>query len=178
MSYKTETIKKVVDQISNNVLLLPAIQRELVWKPEQIENLFDSVLSGYPFGSLLFWDYKNFLEDNRYRFYEFLKTYDEYHPNSSHNKVHVITGKNEIISVLDGQQRLTALFLGLKGWMNLHKPRKNRNNAESYEKKYLFINLLYNKESEDGAEDITPEFQLKFKTKDEAEEEKSIKENV
>ena len=182
MSYKTETIKKVVDQISNNELLLPAIQRELVWKPEQIEKLFDSVLSGYPFGSMLFWQYNK--EEHKekhgntdYKFYEFLKKYDD-NPGDNHNQEHDINGDDEIIGILDGQQRLTALFLGLKGWMNLHKPRKSRKNAESYEEKYLFINLLYNKESEDGAEDITPEFQLKFKTKDEAEEEKSIKENV
>jgi hypothetical protein len=29
--------------------VLPAIQREFVWKPEQIEKLFDSLMQGYPF---------------------------------------------------------------------------------------------------------------------------------
>ena len=32
----------------------PAIQREFVWKPEQIAKLFDSLMQGYPFGTFLF----------------------------------------------------------------------------------------------------------------------------
>ena len=33
------TIKEVVENIENNKFLLPAIQREFVWSPEQIEWL-------------------------------------------------------------------------------------------------------------------------------------------
>ncbi|HAU40130.1 TPA: hypothetical protein DCW56_04330 [Candidatus Peregrinibacteria bacterium] len=31
---------------------MPAIQREFVWEPEQITKLFDSLMRGYPIGSL------------------------------------------------------------------------------------------------------------------------------
>lgn len=165
MSYKTETIKNVVMGISENKYLLPAIQRELVWDYEQIEKLFDSVLSGYPFGSMLFWKYKKDQSNKDYKFYEFIKTYDEYNKQSNHNQEHEIGGKEEITGVLDGQQRLTALFLGLKGSLNLHKPRTKWDNANNFEKKHLYINLFYNKKNEEEYDDIQPEYQLRFKTK-------------
>ena len=44
-----------IDNIHNNRYLLPAIQREFVWRPHQIERLFDSLMRGYPIGSFLFW---------------------------------------------------------------------------------------------------------------------------
>ena len=130
MAYKTETIKNAVMGISDNKFLLPAIQRELVWDHEQIEKLFDSVLSGYPFGSMLFWRYNKDENNKDYKFYEFLKAYDEYNRQNNHNSEHEITGKDEITGILDGQQRLTALFLGLKGFLNLHKPRTRWDNSD------------------------------------------------
>ena len=36
--------------------VLPAIQREFVWRPEQVCQLFDSLLRGYPIGAFLFWN--------------------------------------------------------------------------------------------------------------------------
>lgn len=173
MTYKTETIKNAVMSISDNKYLLPAIQRELVWDHEQIEKLFDSVLSGYPFGSMLFWRYKKDENNKDYKFYEFLKIYDEYNRQNNHNAEHEITGKDEITGILDGQQRLTALFLGLKGYLNLHKPRTRWDNSDNFEKKYLFINLLYSKDSEAEHEDIRPEFQIRFKSDKQAQKENS-----
>lgn len=173
MTYKTETIKNAVMSISDNKYLLPAIQRELVWDHEQIEKLFDSVLSGYPFGSMLFWRFKKDENNKDYKFYEFLKLYDEYNRQNNHNAEHEITGKDEITGILDGQQRLTALFLGLKGYLNLHKPRTRWDNSDNFEKKYLFINLLYSKENEAEHEDIGPEFQIKFKSDRQIEKENS-----
>ena len=49
------TIKDALDAVSKNHYVLPAIQREFVWKPEQICRLFDSLMQGYPFGTFLFW---------------------------------------------------------------------------------------------------------------------------
>jgi uncharacterized protein with ParB-like and HNH nuclease domain len=48
-------IKDALDSVSRNLYVLPAIQREFVWKPEQICRLFDSLMQGYPFGTFLFW---------------------------------------------------------------------------------------------------------------------------
>lgn len=47
MSYRSETIATAIGRM-NRQYFLPAIQREFVWKPEQIVQLFDSIMRGYP----------------------------------------------------------------------------------------------------------------------------------
>lgn len=55
MSFQTPiTVKEAIKKIQEGKYLLPAIQREFVWKSEQIENLFDSLMNDYPIGSFLF----------------------------------------------------------------------------------------------------------------------------
>jgi len=46
MEYRSVRIKDVIDAI-NKDYFLPAIQREFVWEPAQIEKLFDSILGDY-----------------------------------------------------------------------------------------------------------------------------------
>lgn len=67
----------------------------------------------------------------KYKFYEFLKHYDQYKNN--HNIEFNTTGTRKIIAILDGQQRLTSLYLGLKGCLNLHIPRTRWDKAENFE---------------------------------------------
>lgn len=38
---------------SDRIVSLPALQRGAVWKPQQIENLWDSLFRGFPVGSFL-----------------------------------------------------------------------------------------------------------------------------
>ena len=183
MSYTSLKIADIVMGISENKYLLPAIQRELVWKCDRIEKLFDSILSGYPINSMLFWKYKlpeiEIINDEssehskeEYKFYKFLNYYDENHPEHNHNEEFNLSGNRgkEITAVLDGQQRLTALYLGLKGYMNLKKPYYRADKSQSYEKKYLYLNLLYDKSLEQD-DDSTDEYQFKFKTEDEVNKE-------
>jgi len=49
MAYQSDTIATVVNRL-NVRYFLPAIQREFVWKPDQIIQLFDSLLRNYPMG--------------------------------------------------------------------------------------------------------------------------------
>ena len=58
MSYNKATIAAIVEQIDNNRIYLPAIQRKFVWSENQITKLMDSILRGYPFGTFLFWKVK------------------------------------------------------------------------------------------------------------------------
>ena len=60
--------------IQANELVLPAIQREYVWKPSQVVRLFDSILRGYPIGSFLAWRINPEMVE-RFKFYGFLKDY-------------------------------------------------------------------------------------------------------
>ena len=48
-------VAKILEGVHNSEYVLPAIQREFVWKPEQIARLFDSIMQGDPFGTFLFW---------------------------------------------------------------------------------------------------------------------------
>ena len=50
------SINELLLKVQENKYILPAIQREFVWKPDQICQLFDSIMQGYPFGTFLFWN--------------------------------------------------------------------------------------------------------------------------
>ncbi len=141
MEYESKSIRDIIFDL-NRTMYLPAIQREFVWETSRIEKLFDSIMGDYPIGSFLFWKVK---EENKSDWisYEFVRDYDEENP---HNKEANLAGINkEIYLILDGQQRLTSLYLGLKGsyrffyfkwkktklYLNLlKKPEKNEENPE------------------------------------------------
>ena len=48
-------VAKVLEGVHNSEYVLPAIQREFVWKTDQIRALFNSLMRGYPIGAFLFW---------------------------------------------------------------------------------------------------------------------------
>lgn len=111
MEYIPIRISDIIRQVNRDIFL-PAIQREFVWKPDQIERLFDSVMSDFPIGSFLFWrlDQKN---RDEWPIYEFLR---DFNGESPHNPPANMAGINKDITlVLDGQQRITSLFIGLRG---------------------------------------------------------------
>lgn len=115
------SIADVVTRIDSRRLLLPAIQREFVWDPEQIERLFDSLLQGYPVGSFLLWEVRDPEDKQNYRYYEFLRDYRERY--KIHNPEFSTKGHVDFDAVLDGQQRLTSIYIGLKGTYAYKKPR-------------------------------------------------------
>ena len=45
-NFKATTITNALTHIASSKYLLPAIQRKFVWKSEQIEKLFDSIMQG------------------------------------------------------------------------------------------------------------------------------------
>ncbi|HCY77695.1 MAG TPA: hypothetical protein DHV28_17425 [Ignavibacteriales bacterium] len=156
MSY--ETALKIVDLIQDihkGKYRLPAIQREFVWSPYQIERLFDCLMRDYPINSFLFWKVeKEKVHD--YEFYEFLRNFHE--RDNVHNPKANISGEEEITAVLDGQQRLTSLYIALKGTYSYKLPRKRWDNDTAYPKRYLYLNLV------NGAEESELEFDFKFLT--------------
>jgi uncharacterized protein with ParB-like and HNH nuclease domain len=140
MSYEKLTIKQVIEKIGNNEIYLPAIQRKFVWKQEQIEKLFDSIQQGYPIGTFLFWFLKRpYIDD--YVFYKFLQNY---HQRDRFLNVRIPNPelKDEIIGILDGQQRLSAIYLALQGTYSVKRPYFGWNNDNAFPEKKLFLNLL------------------------------------
>ena len=87
---------------------LPNIQRPFVWSENQIERLFDSIMREYPIGTLLIWRTKNNIRRRK-----FIDHYKREIKLSTYN-VNVEDSRKKML-VLDGQQRLQSLFIGLKG---------------------------------------------------------------
>jgi uncharacterized protein with ParB-like and HNH nuclease domain len=147
------TVKEVVNDIHRKKYLLPAIQREFEWDTNQICTLFDSLLRGYPVGAFLFW-YVNKENIHKFKFYEFLR---EYHQrDNTHNAEANVHGEEDVIAILDGQQRLTSLYIGLKGTYAYKLPRKRVENDAAYPIRALYVNLL----SESKDFDMTYDFQF------------------
>ena len=125
MNTQKVSLRKIVGYLNDpeqeGGFWLPNIQRPFVWSEDQICRLFDSILRQYPISTLLIWKTKtgvrrrkfidNFREENRHRLSS-LKVPDD--------------DKKKCL-VLDGQQRLQSLFIGLRG---------------SYDKRELYLDIL------------------------------------
>ena len=149
------TIKNTIEFMQKHEYVLPAIQREFVWRPEQIQRLFDSIMQGYPFGTLLLW---NVQAENsaKYKFYDFVREYHE--RDNPHCPPLPIQRNRKITAVLDGQQRLTALNIGLCGSMAIKLPNKWWNNPDAFPTRYLCLNLLAPPEPNEGGDKYHFEF--------------------
>lgn len=140
------TVEKTLAAIQQKRYVLPAIQREFVWGASQICNLFDSLMRGYPIGSFLFWEVDG-KQSQDFTFYNFLTDYHEL-KNPYAPTAHIPAGHG-VTAVLDGQQRLTALNIGLYGSLAERLPRKWANNPDAYPVKRLHLNLLHGGDDED-----------------------------
>jgi uncharacterized protein with ParB-like and HNH nuclease domain len=144
------TIRQAIDRINRNEFLLPSFQREFVWRSEQIEKLFDSLMKGYPISSMLFWKVKGETK-TEFRFYKFLQSYIEKH--QTHNELIGTDGVNDFSAILDGQQRLTALYIGLCGsYASKEYKRQSYYSQANYPDRHLYLNLssTYNEEESDS----------------------------
>lgn len=162
--YPPITIKQAIDKIDYNQYLLPAIQREFVWSSDKIELIFDSLMRNYPIGSLLMWKVQGDNKTNL-RYYSVLKNYREKY-NIHCSEVNTKT-LSDFEAVLDGQQRLTALYIGLKGSYAYKKKNFSwKNNEHSIPTRRLYLCLTENSINEDENEDGRV-YDLKFLTKEE-----------
>lgn len=139
--YQTgHTIEQTLQQIHRRDLVLPAIQREFVWRHEAICRLFDSLMQGFPFGTFLYWKVAPENSD-KFNFYGFVLDYHE--RDARHCPPLPAMPDTALTAVLDGQQRLTALNVGLKGSMAWKLPRLWRNNPAAFPKRHLYLDLLW-----------------------------------
>lgn len=89
------TLQVLKDEIDQGVLGLPDIQRPFVWPNKKVRDLFDSLYKGFPVGYLLFWS-----------------------SSDVGGTKHIGTGPKQRTPqrlIVDGQQRLTALYAVLTG---------------------------------------------------------------
>lgn len=168
---KPITIKKAIDNIHNRDFLLPAIQRKFVWTSEQIEMLFDSILRGYPINSFMFWEVRSQEIKSNFRFYEFIDEFREFF--KENNKNIDTKGVKDFWAVVDGQQRLTSLYLGLHGTYAYKMPRKWWIDCEeNIPTRKLYLNLLKEVQQEHDNQKL---YDFKFLTQEEINKIKSNK---
>lgn len=124
MQNKKLPIRKIVsylndDEAEGGGFWLPNIQRPFVWSEEQIARLFDSIMREYPISTLLVWKTKEAVKHRKFidNYRRDIKLTDFYVPDNTRSKM----------MVLDGQQRLQSLFIGLRG---------------SYEGRELYFDIL------------------------------------
>lgn len=161
MAYQTAlTIANVVKDIDAKRYLLPSIQREFVWSTGQIERLFDSLMQEYPINAFLFWKVPK-EKVSEFKFYEFLRNYHQ--RNNTHNVKANLNGSDDIIAILDGQQRLTSLYIGLKGTYAYKMSYKRWDNPSAYPERKLYLNLLA------PSEETNMKYDFEFLTEKEAE---------
>ena len=148
MAYQTPiTIKSTLDRMWHHDLVLPAIQREFVWQPAQTCRLFDSLMQGFPIGSLLFWKIDRAATE-QFRFFGFVRDYHQ--RDNPHCPPLGKAPEGTVTAVLDGQQRLTALNIGLRGSMAVKEPNKWWNNPNAFPTKRLHLDLSRESDPDEG----------------------------
>ena len=111
MKNQRQTIRKIISFLNNpeeeGGFWLPNIQRPFVWREDQICRLFDSILREYPISTLLVWKTTSKIRRRKFidNWKDTLHLSDFYVPEDARKKN----------LVLDGQQRLQSLFIGLRG---------------------------------------------------------------
>lgn len=130
MRPKDFRISELLRNIAENKILLPAIQRSYVWKEDQISSLLDSLMRGYPTGTLLFW------EKPKGDMYKFISEYKK----RVRNELADAKLKPKY-SVLDGQQRITSLYIAFMGkyeGKDLYFDAKSGKDGDEYS--FAFLN--------------------------------------
>lgn len=134
------TISDAITYIEQRAFLLPAIQRKFVWSSNQIEVLFDSIMRNYPINSFMLWNVTTEKVKSSFKFYEFLKEYRYFF--NEENPFFNTKGSNNFLAVIDGQQRFTSLYIGLKGTYAYKMPRKwLKNNEDCLPTRRMYLNL-------------------------------------
>ncbi len=114
--HEVKKIQELLNQIDHNEILLPEFQRGYVWKPDQVRGLMQSLYRKHPTGHLLIWN--------------------TYKPSLARGAAAARNGRSLLL--LDGQQRLTTLYVLFKG----KHPR-------FYEGESLFFDLWFNMQTEE-----------------------------
>ncbi len=90
----------LISNIEQGQIKIPQFQRQFVWNIEETASLIDSILKGYPIGTFIIWETKDRLRSIR---------------NIGNFNFPDTPEGNTVQYVLDGQQRMTSIYVALKG---------------------------------------------------------------
>ena len=148
------SIADLIRSITKKEIVLPSLQRKYVWSHQQICQLFDSIMQGYPIGTFMFWKIGNRTKDDKnlqkkMMFYEFLSHYNKNDDLGSGIEFKpAVSGSGPITNVIDGQQRITSLLIGLTGSYHIRSKSK------------LYINLNMRENSPEEEKEFKYEFKF------------------
>lgn len=158
------TIYEALENIKNGKYVMPAFQRQYVWSMEQIEKLWDSILLDYPIATFLFWhvDDENVSWDTYFCNFLSEVTFDSRKQADSVNyELSSINVNLTDTAVLDGQQRLTSLFLSLYGQAYIRQKHARKKTGGGTVAK-LLIELNKNRLAVDEEEYNSKKFDIRF----------------
>jgi hypothetical protein len=126
-----------LDELIAKNYQIPTFQREVVWEPENVKKLWDSIYKFYPLGSILIWKTDLKLQNHRQI--------------GGHQITDTNFSRAEYQYILDGQQRTTSLLTSLYGgsmegrpdfnpllYVDLTVPFDSDTDDESYRNRFLF----------------------------------------
>lgn len=90
----------IIKNIENGIYQIPKFQRDFVWDKNKSAKLIESLLKGYPIGSFILWKTKERLKSLKKLGGKILKEIED---------------GDFVYYILDGQQRITSLYLAIKG---------------------------------------------------------------
>lgn len=154
------SIRSAMNSIATTEYVLPSIQRKFVWKAEQIEMLFDSILQGFPMNTFMLWHISvDSPVKKENKFYGFLDSYRQWYKEEN-REIHVSALTKDFYAVIDGQQRLNALYIGLTGTYGYKMPRKHwADNQDAIPDRSLYLGL---KELIDQTDSNNKKYDFKF----------------
>lgn len=159
------SIYEALKNIEEGKYVMPAFQRQYVWNMGQIEKLWDSILLDYPIATFLFWHIDDSNTSWDTYFCNFLKAITFDSKKQADNINYELSCINTNISdtaILDGQQRLTSLYLSLYGTSYIREKHSRRKTFGGTLSK-LVIEL--NKNSSDEEEFNGKRHDIRFETK-------------
>jgi uncharacterized protein with ParB-like and HNH nuclease domain len=95
----TMDFDELIGEIESGLIKIPAFQRDFVWPINDVVMLLDSIYSGYPVGSFLFWESTESLQSIR---------------NIGNLTLPEVPEGRSTKYILDGQQRITSLYAAIK----------------------------------------------------------------
>ena len=97
---ESSNYNELITNIESGRVKIPQFQRKFVWSLDMTVKLLDSIVKGYPIGSFILWKTKDRLRSIR---------------NVGGVNLPEPPKGDMIQYVLDGQQRMTSLYVAMKG---------------------------------------------------------------
>ncbi len=116
-------------------------------------------MRGYPISSFLFWELKPENRD-RWKVYEFLENAAY---GGMHNQLASTVGVPSLTLVLDGQQRLTSLMIGLRGRYSVKRKHKRWTSPDAISTQKLYLDLLADPRLESDEDETPIYYKFEFK---------------